>query len=161
MRVHVLLSLLTLSLIACPKPSPPVPPGPSPTDASFDVYDEACANLATLRCPEGLADNCAATLRVTAAHVNLAPECLASAATAEVARACGTVDCQVVVGAKPAATCANACAVIKRYGCPEAPDCLATCNKVVAAHLVDFKLSCLAEATSKAALVRCGSVECK
>jgi hypothetical protein len=157
------LSFVILFAIGCTSVTPvpdPVPPSPGP---SASVYEEACANLAAWGCAEGMDETCVSTLQTVQEKrlTDLAPSCLAKAASVAELRSCGTVECLTEVGKTTPATCANACAVVKKLRCPEATDCYATCTKVVAQKLTDFKLSCLVKATTKATLRACGTVECK
>ena len=68
----------------------------APVPVSTAGCAEACANLARLKCPEGLDVSCTAScLSAQAARLtDLKPACLASADSIEAARACGTVTCQ-------------------------------------------------------------------
>jgi hypothetical protein len=156
----IAIAALLVSSCSTVAPSPDPTPVPGPGGG---IYEEACANLAAQGCSEGLDATCAATMRSAQEKklTDLRPECLAQAASAADVRACGTVECLVEVGKAVPATCANACAVVKKLGCPEAGGCLGTCSKVVGAKLVDLKLSCLVKATTKADLRACGSIECK
>lgn len=86
-----------LLLTACP-PIPPVTPPPDASDASivhmdaagFDACASACANLRLLACPEaGDFDACATACRhANGALTDLAPACVAKAATPAAVRAC-------------------------------------------------------------------------
>lgn len=78
-----------------PAPVPtPIPPAPPPPVG--DVYDDACAALAAIPCPEGKAANCAATMRHAdkAGLTKVNPGCLASARTKAQAVSCGFVSCK-------------------------------------------------------------------
>ena len=108
MRTAILLA--TLALVACncqptptpapvPTPAPPAPvldaePRPAP-----DSYDDACAVLARLGCPEGKAPNCAATMRhADEGALTVVPlACITSATTVPAVRACGFVRCIPVI----------------------------------------------------------------
>jgi hypothetical protein len=153
--VGIFISGIVLCL-GCP-PTPQAPPDPSPSPAPATCAS-ACVNLRNLGCPEGLLSDCPATCEDTASKVNYHLDCLAGAQSVAAAQACGSVDCDVEsLGA--AATCQSACAQVKKFGCPEAADCLATCSKE--GSKINFKLSCLARAKTKSALQACGSVACK
>lgn len=111
-----LLGVGFLALSACP-PGPVVPtpdadssvtvvdagPPPSPTPSSNDAapppVDDAalaCANLAALKCPEGLSANCAATIRhaedggMRAGLTSAVLQCAAGATSGASVRACST-----------------------------------------------------------------------
>ena len=136
-----------------PAPSPPIPPAA--------IYEEACANLAGLGCSEGVDASCAATMQATDGKVvDIKAACLAAAKTVGDVRACGTVECVEAPSSKIPATCAVACANVRRFGCPEGPSCLATCG-ATQGKVVDLRLACLAKAKTKQALVACGTIACK
>lgn len=54
--------------------------------------------------------------------------------------------------------CENACRALAAAGCAEGsnPDCVVTCDHVLATHLVALDVACLAEAKSSADIVQCG-----
>ena len=84
---------LTASCAACeykPAPPPSSISDAAPIDASPDACAAACANLAVLKCKEGIEPNCAATCRhaQSAMLVDLAPACVAQAPTVADVRAC-------------------------------------------------------------------------
>jgi hypothetical protein len=140
----------------CP-PTPPVPPGPGPSPTPATCAG-ACSTLRDLGCPEGLSADCQSTCETTSSRINYHLDCLAGAGSVAAAQACGSVDCDVQVEAT-VGTCSSACAQVKKFGCPEATDCLATCAKDSAK--INLKLLCLTRAKTKAALQACGSVACK
>jgi len=160
--VHFVLVLLAASCGSCASTTPVPDPAPTP-DPSADVYEAACSNLATWGCSEGLADNCADTIKKTqeGGLVDLKPSCLANAKSVGEIQACGSVEC-VASTVESAATCANACANLKKLGCKEGVDtsCTPTCQKMVAKKIVTVPLSCLAKAKTKAAARACGGVDC-
>jgi hypothetical protein len=75
-----------------PAPAPVTPPAPTASPPE-DPTTAACAQLAALGCQEGLASNCAVTLRKVAdAGVGFGVSqlaCLASAASKAAVRGCG------------------------------------------------------------------------
>jgi hypothetical protein len=83
--------LLFLSCTSCATN----PPTPDPVIGP-DAYGAACANLAAIGCPEGQRENCVSVMQRAqeARLTDLRPTCLAAAANAAAARACGTVRCQ-------------------------------------------------------------------
>ena len=106
MMRHYILSFAALTFVseACP-PHRPVPvvdasdigPRLSPlgADAGCHACSCACANLAQLRCVEGLRSGCVATCEHTVATgiTDLHLECLASKKTRAEVRGCKSVDC--------------------------------------------------------------------
>jgi hypothetical protein len=154
--MRVLLALI-LFASSCATTTPDPPPTPPPSSACA----AACENLSRLGCPEGDDIDCLSTCRSaqSARITNLRPDLLATAQTPEEVRAIGTVLCDVTTETK-AGTCANACAAVRRFGCPEAADCQTTCTKATTAKLTNLQLSCLANAKSLAKLKACGSVAC-
>lgn len=151
--VSVALAAMCMGAGKCSDP----PPAPAQT-----ACEAACANLTILGCAEGINVTCVPTCqKVQDGHLtDLKPAKLAAAGSVAEVQAIGTVGCTEDLTKKAPATCANACANIKHFGCPEADTCLATCTHAVAQHLTDFKLPCLVAAKTKAALQRCGSVAC-
>lgn len=167
MRYLLQLALVGISFMVvsgCP-PAPPVQPGPAPAptptpEPAMATCAEACDNLKTLGCPEGLSLDCVPTCEASSGQLSYHLDCLASAGDAAAAQACGSVDCDTsreTIVATP--TCATACAQVKKLGCSEAASCLATCQKINSK--INLKLSCLTAAKTKAALQKCGSVACK
>jgi hypothetical protein len=65
------------------------------------------------------------------------------------------------------ATCSNACANLKKLGCPEAntlpggDTCVVLCQKTQASGKFDMKPSCVSKAKDVAGLKACGTVRCK
>lgn len=100
-------ALLLLSLAACPPPavqpvvdaSDGAPPDAAPPLAG-DAADttgcaDACANLARLRCPDGLEPNCVATCvhAQLSGLTDLHTACLARAVSLQAAIGCHSVKC--------------------------------------------------------------------
>jgi hypothetical protein len=126
------------------------------------TYAEACANIASLGCYEGTDPSCAPLMqRAQEARItDLKPSCLAAARSVGEVQACGTVSCTASDQAV-AATCPNACATLKRLGCPEAAGCLDSCTKVTKTHLTDLDLACVVKAKTQAQVRSCRSVSCQ
>lgn len=80
--------------------APPPAPDAGPTPVPLTPVGAACFNLAAIKCSDGIAPNCVATLQhvvdFQAANHGKAPPlaCLAGAKTAAAARACGFVSCK-------------------------------------------------------------------
>jgi hypothetical protein len=97
-------ALLLMGGSGCPQPLPPTPPpGPAVADAGVvDVpvasspCERACANLAFLKCPEGLDTACVQVCTRTQGSgiTDLKPECLAKATSQYEAEVCGSVRCR-------------------------------------------------------------------
>jgi hypothetical protein len=131
--------------------------------APTSIYEQACSNMVSLECSEGSADNCVSVLESASAQgiTPISVPCVATATSPAAVRACGAIACTIEVGTALAPSCINACAVVKKFECREAPACLAECNKVIAGKVVDLKLACLVKARTKAQLQSCGSVACR
>lgn len=114
-RYVVIIVCMTLPTLSCKTPStPPVDdadgaaeisdtifeaasaPTPTASDAGHDPYAAACATLANLGCPEGLAADCHDTLQhvVEAKLTPIDVGCLITASSVVEARGCGaTITC--------------------------------------------------------------------
>ncbi len=153
---------LVASVVLCsgcpPTPVPPPSPGPAPTPMAATCAN-ACQVLHDLGCPEGLSEDCQPTCEATSSKVNYHLDCLVKASSIPSAQACGSVECDASVDSAKASTCATACAQVKKFGCPEAADCLSTCQQD--SSRINFKIACLTKAKTKSALQACGSVACK
>jgi hypothetical protein len=140
-------------------PAPVADGGSAPTT----VYDQACSNMVSLDCSEGSAADCTAVLQSATAK-GITPidvPCVANATSPAAVRACGAIACTVEIGMTLAPNCVNACAVVKKLECSDAPTCLAECGKTIAGKAVDLKLACLVRARTKAQMQACGSVACR
>ncbi|MGA9210472.1 MAG: hypothetical protein WB347_21940 [Terriglobales bacterium] len=147
-------ALLSVGASKCSSSSTP--------DAGTTICQAACANLATLGCAEGIDPTCVTTCTSaqTRGLTDLKPACLAAAIGVGDVQACGTVACTTDPAVNVPATCANACAVLKRLGCSEAATCPAECPKVQG-KATDLKLACLVAAKTRAQLQACGTVACR
>jgi hypothetical protein len=92
-QVRPLFYVLIVSLWSACSTTPPAPVPPGPVPAS--IYEQACANLASLGCSAGKVADCAAVMQADEeAHLTeLNPTCLAVAKTQDEARACKSVRC--------------------------------------------------------------------
>lgn len=80
---------------AGPMPTPPLDAAPAPQPDIDPGVRDACANLAALQCPEGLAADCKVVLqKAFVQRITIVPlDCLVGATSKPVARACGFVTC--------------------------------------------------------------------
>jgi hypothetical protein len=148
---------------AAPTDGGAVPAGVDGGSAPTSVYEQACSNMVSLECSEGSAGNCVSVLESASAQgiTPISVPCVATATSPAAVRSCGAIACTIEVGATLAPSCVNACAMVKKFECREAPACLAECNKAIAGKVVDLKLACLVKAKTKAQLQSCGSVACR
>ena len=94
MRYLLQLALVGISFMVvsgCP-PAPPVQPGPAPAptptpEPAMATCAEACDNLKTLGCPEGLSLDCVPTCEASSGQLSYHLDCLASAGDAAAAQA--------------------------------------------------------------------------
>jgi hypothetical protein len=171
-----ILALLTLAsailLVDCARPSPvPTPPPVNATDAPVIPVDpvqpvsfqQLCDKLAAIGCLEGASTDCARTFDLNAGNAasvaDLNVDCLYKADDVDAVRACGSVECKILPGAK-ASKCSLACSNLKRLGCKEAVGCLAACIKNQQSTVADMKLDCLSAAKTQAGVRKCGTATC-